>query len=254
MGGTTARGNLDEAGRAAQLDLLAAIRAALAGRADPRRAAHQQAYMKSSMPYYGVGLPALRRAVRPILAAPGFELASAGQWRAMLTFLWDQAAFREEWYAALTLARHPAYSAYAQQPDALPVYHHLIQTGAWWDVVDDIAQHLLGPALRAHPEVVGPQLRRWATDPSRWVRRSAILAQLDSGPATDTDLLGYALSVNLRGSAYGSEFFIAKAIGWALRQYANAEPGAAAWVHGYVAAHADDLAPLSVREATKHLR
>lgn len=149
--------------------------------------------------------------------------------------------------------RYPAYSAYAQQPAALPVYLHLVQTGAWWDVVDDIAQHLLGPALRTHPEVVGPQLRRWATAPNMWVRRSAIVAQLDSGPATDTDLLGYAMSVNLRRSAYGSEFFIGKAIGWALRQYAKAEPGAAAWVRGYVDAHADDLVPLSVREATKRL-
>jgi 3-methyladenine DNA glycosylase AlkD len=105
--------------------------------------------------------------------------------------------------------------------------------------------------LAGHREDVTPVVRRWATDEeSMWVRRAAILAQLRHRAGTDTALLAAAVEANLVGSTHGSEFFVRKAIGWALREHSRTDPD---WVRAFVDAHADRLAPLSRREALRLL-
>jgi 3-methyladenine DNA glycosylase AlkD len=225
-----------------------AVRAALAGQGDPARAAGQQAYMKSELPYVGLTAPELRALLRPLLVEHRF--VDRGSWEAAALELWDDATHREEWYATVALLRHRAYRTWLD-PDLLPLLEHLVRTGAWWDVVDEIASHLVGQVLLEHRAAVTPVMDAWSQDArSLWVRRTAMLAQLRHGEHTDTDLLERVLVANLDDTAYGREFFVRKALGWALRQHARSDP---AWVRTFVATHADRLSGLSRREALKHL-
>ena len=93
-------------------------------------------------------------------------------------------------------------------------------------------------------------LERWAVDDDLWLRRTAILAQLKRKDGTDLDLLRLALEQNLEDSLHGREFFIRKALGWALREHAKTDPD---WVRAFVAEHEDRLSGLTRREALKHL-
>lgn len=223
--------------------LVAAVRHVLAEHADPGRAPQMRAYMKSALPYRGVGLPQVRTLSRTVFDA--HPLPDRGEWEATVRALWDAAAYREEWYAAIALTGHRRYAGY-QDPRALPLYEHLVVTGAWWDVVDEVATHRVGPLLRGHPDEIAPVLRRWAYDADHWRRRTAILAQVGAKGATDTALLTDTIAPSL-GEA---DFFLRKAIGWALREYGKHDPD---WVRAYVDTHRTELSPLSVREATKHL-
>jgi 3-methyladenine DNA glycosylase AlkD len=89
-------------------------------------------------------------------------------------------------------------------------------------------------------------LRTWASDEDFWIRRAAITSQLKAKSATDQELLAAALDANLADQ----EFFIRKAIGWTLREYAKTDPQ---WVRSYVESRRTRLSPLSLREAMKHL-
>lgn len=224
-----------------------AVRAALADAGDPVRAAGQQAYMKSDLPYVGLTAPELRSLLKPLLAEHRF--IDRGSWEAAVLELWDDVTHREEWYAAVALLRHRAYRAWID-PGLLPLLEHLVRTGAWWDVVDEIAGHLVGQVLLDHRADVTPVMDAWSVDAdSLWIRRTAMLSQLRHGEDTDTDLLERVLVANLEDTAYGREFFVRKALGWALRQYARTD---AAWVRTFVSTHADRLSGLSRREALKH--
>jgi 3-methyladenine DNA glycosylase AlkD len=229
--------------------LVGAVRAALAGTGDPERAAGQQAYMKSSMPYRGLTSAELRALLRPLLADPVLAPVSREAWMIDVRTLWDQAVFREERYAALAVTAHRAARAW-QDPTALGLYRHLVEAGAWWDYVDLVAADRVGPILLQHRQIVTPVMRVYAVDDHLWVRRTAILAQLKHREETDLELLGDVIDANLEGSTYGREFFIRKAIGWALRQHARVDPG---WVRAFVEARGDRLSGLSRREALKHL-
>ena len=225
-----------------------AVRAGLAEVGDPERAAQQRAYMKSDLPYVGLGSPELERLLRPLLAEHRF--VDRGSWEAAVLELWEDATHREEWYAAIALLRHRAYREWLD-PDLLPLLEELVRTGAWWDVVDEVAGHLVGRVLLDHRDVVTPVMDVWAVDPdSLWVRRTAMLSQLRHREDTDVDLLARVLVANLDDTAHGKDFFIRRALGWALRQHARTDPE---WVLTFVGTHADRLSGLSRREALKHL-
>ncbi len=203
-----------------------------------------QAYMKSSMPFLGVKKDERSRVLRPVLAA--CRLPDRDTWEATIRALWDGASFREERYAALDLARSRAYVPYAQSPESLSLYDHLIVTGAWWDYVDDVAIRLVGPVLRRAPARTIPTIRRWARDPDRWRRRAAVICQVGAGDQLDADLLRETILANIDDP----DFFLRKGIGWALRQHARTDP---AWVRTFVATHSTRLAPLARREAMRVL-
>lgn len=228
---------------AADMALVAAIRAELARAADPGKAAAMRAYMKSSMPYLGAAMSQVRAVCRSVFAA--HPLASAEIWRASILALWRGAEYREERYAAIELAGAKRYQGWRTR-EMLPLYEELIVTGAWWDYVDAVGGHLVGALLRAHPAEMAPTMRAWSGDSSLWKRRASIICQLDSGAATDEALLFDCITPNLADR----EFFIRKGIGWALRQYARVNPDA---VRRYVAGHAAEMSALSRREAMKHL-
>jgi 3-methyladenine DNA glycosylase AlkD len=222
-----------------------AIRAALDGAGDPARAAGQQAYVKSAMPYRGLTSPELRTLVRPLLADPGLRVTDRRAWEQAVRDLWDDATHREERYAAIALTGHRAYRDW-QDVDTLPLYRHLVVTGARWDLVDEVASRRVGPILLADPARATPVVSAWATDYDLWLRRAAVLSQLSFRDRTDTALLRACIEANLADPS----FWLRKAIGWALRQYARTDPG---WVRASVQQWGDRLSPLSRREALKHL-
>lgn len=218
------------------------VRAALAAAGDPGRAVAQQRYMKSEMPFRGISSPELTELLRPLLTsyAPG----SRDEWEATVRELWDGATHREERYAALALARHRSARAWLD-PVSTPLFRHLLVTGAWWDLVDVIARHLVGDALARHRAELAPVLWAWATDEDPWVRRTAVIGQLGHGSDTDLDLLRHAI----RANADDRTFWLRKAIGWAMRDYARTDPD---WVRAEVE-RLPQLSGLSRREALKHL-
>lgn len=218
------------------------LRAAMEDLADPERADAQRAYMKSTLPFYGIGAPDLRVALRDPLRE--HRLSSFEDWEAAIRMLWDTARYREDWYAALAVAQYRWYHDWRTDLRALPLFLHMIKAGAWWDVCDEIASRLVGPLLHAHREEMTPTLVAWAVHDHMWVRRVAILSQLKAKDKTDTSLLEATIEPNLGDR----EFFIRKGIGWALREYSKTDPD---WVRSFVAAHADRISPLSKKEALR---
>jgi Predicted DNA alkylation repair enzyme len=223
--------------------LIVQVRQSLRVVADPSKAPAMQAYMKSAMPYYGVPAPVTKRVFARVLL--DHPLADRGSWLATVRALWHDATHREERYAALALAGHQYYLAY-QDPDTLDLYRELVVTGAWWDFVDTLASHRVGPILQTHHDEVRPTIVGWSTDPDMWLRRTSIICQLGAKQSIDLDLLTACIEPNLADR----EFFIRKAIGWALRQHAWID---AAWVQDYVRRQSDQLSPLSRREALKNV-
>jgi 3-methyladenine DNA glycosylase AlkD len=221
------------------LEVVPAIRSALRAAADPSRATGMRAYMKSAMPFLGVSAPLVRTTVTAALAE--LPLDSDG-WRPAVLSLWREAAFREERYAAIELAKR--FGRQASGGD-LALYEELVVTGAWWDLVDPVSQ-LVGSLLHRDPETLAPIVRAWSHDRDLWKRRTAIICQRSLKDGTDLDLLYACIEPNLADP----EFFIRKAIGWALRSYAWHDPRE---VERYVREHEAQLSPLSRREAAKNL-
>ncbi len=228
----------------ADRDLVAAMRRALEERADAERAPQMQRYMKSEMPYHGVPSPAVKASCREVFAE--HPLADYSAWRDTVLAMFRDASHREAWYCAVALAEYRKYRAHARRRESLALYEELVTGSAWWDVVDTVASHLLGPLHAEHPGWMAEQMRAWATDADIWKRRSAILSQLARKDEADLALLYDCIAPNMDDR----EFFIRKAIGWALRQVAWRDPDE---VVRYVEAHRERLSPLSKREALKNV-
>ena len=224
--------------------LTATIARELETLADPERAVQQQAYMKSAMPYAGIGATPLRQLCRRVFKAQ--PPADADAWLDAAADLWRKATVREMRYAAIELLNMPRFKKAWLSPDAVPLIREMVETGAWWDYVDNLAGNVMGDLLRRFPDQITPLLYAWAEDDHLWVRRTAILAQLKFHEATDEALLVHAIE----GSLHDKDFFARKAIGWALRQHSRTNPQ---MVIDYVNEHRDVLSPLSKREALKLL-
>lgn len=224
-------------------ELLTRLRAELQRAADPVKAAGMQAYMKSPMPYHGVPAVPMRLVCKRSFAPLRFD--SAAQWREAVLTLWRSAAFREERYAAIELTGHRLARLF-QDLEALPMYEEMIVTGAWWDYVDTLATHRLSALLKREPASLGRIMREWSRGDDLWKRRSAILCQIPLKQQTNPALLADCIAPALASR----EFFLRKAIGWALRQYGDTAPQ---WVIDYVRAHDAELSPLSKREALRKL-
>jgi 3-methyladenine DNA glycosylase AlkD len=223
--------------------LVTELRRRLRSAGDSARAAAMQSYMKSPMPFHGVPTPVMRALTRELIAA--HPLTGFGEWHDTTLELWRGARFREERYAAIELTGHRLYRDH-QLMKSLPLYEELIVTGAWWDLVDGVAGNRLGPLLERYQAPMHKRMLTWSRSPDRWKRRSSIICQLRFKQATDLELLYACIEANLADP----DFFIRKAIGWALRQYAWTD---AAEIRRYVGEHVAALSPLSRREALKNI-
>lgn len=226
------------------IELIEQIRSALPEHANPDRALQQQAYMKSTMPHYGLQAAELKGVLKKPLAS--HRLRNRDDWERAILTLWDEATHRELWYAAIAIARHRRYREWREQVESLALWEHMTRTGAWWDVCDEIAIHLVGLVLRANRDEVSPIMRQWADDDHLWIRRASILSQVRFKTETDTELLAACIIPSIPGK----DFFSRKAIGWALREYSKTDPG---WVRSFVEQHSEEMAPLSKREALRLL-
>ena len=221
-------------------DLVDYVALELAQRGDPADAAAMAAYMKTDMPFYGVKKPGRVIVMRAVMER--FRLETRRHYETAVRALWRQ-PHREEKYLAINLAgRYPQYVTLS----SVPIYRMMIVQGAWWDFVDAIAADLVGRVLLQQRPRMSATLDSWIDHDDMWLRRTAILAQLRHKAATDEDrLFDYCLR-----RSHEREFFIRKAIGWALREYAKTAPDA---VRTFVLANAASWSGLTYREATKHL-
>lgn len=223
--------------------LMREVREALAAAAVPADAKPMQAYMKSEMPYYGVKKPARAAALKPV-----FDARPLTKWedlRDTTLELWRTAKFREERYAALDLTRRREHRDHLVMR-AMPMYEEMIVTGAWWDYVDEIAAQRVWKILESDEKKMAKLMRKWSKDDDMWKRRTSILCQIKRKDRTDTKLLVDCMEPSIPSK----EFFLRKAIGWALRSHSYTGPD---WVIDYVAKNADRLSGLSKREGLKVL-
>jgi 3-methyladenine DNA glycosylase AlkD len=198
------------------------------------------AYMKTSMPFYGVPKPAREQIYRELKQR--FAVSNRKDYQRAVQGLW-RLPHREEKYFAIGLAR--TWRDFIV-PDSIPLYRRLIEEGAWWDFVDEVAAHLVGTVLLHHRKEIAPIMDRWIEHPDMWIRRTAIISQLKHKDKTDhTRLFRYSLA-----QAAEKEFFIRKAIGWALRQYAYTSPER---VRDFITSNRSKLSPLTYREASRVL-
>ena len=222
------------------MDRVDFVAAELAALANPENATAMAAYLKIDMAFFGVKRPDCSRIFKETMRR--YPVATRAEYERGVRELWSQ-PHREEKYLAVFLARAvPRYIS----PPSLPLYRKLIVEGAWWDFVDEIAAHLVGTLLLEHRERIAPIMEQWIDHSDMWLRRSALLAHLGHKEQTDESTL---FDHCLRRAAE-REFFIRKAIGWVLRQYARTAPDA---VTDFVLANRSAWSGLTFREATKHL-
>ena len=210
-----------------------------AAHADPENAAAMSAYMRDLFPFYGIKKPERAALFKAYLGQYGLPADEAALHEAVRA-LWDRPE-RECHYSACDLLGKQLKKL---SPASLGLIEQLIVSKSWWDTVDALTSYA-GTLFQRHPASRDQFLNRWRAADDFWLRRAAILHQRHYRTATDADLLFAIIRENL-GSR---EFFINKAIGWALREYSK-ENGAA--VREFIANH--DLAPLSAREGAKWLQ
>ncbi|MDQ0954150.1 3-methyladenine DNA glycosylase AlkD [Streptomyces phaeochromogenes] len=241
--GVTASGTSDghlEPPRSALADtVLERLTATYAAAADPRRAGEMRAYMKDIAPFLGLTTPDRRALSRTAL--DGTPRPDEADCTAVALRCWRLPEREYQYFAVDYLRRHVRRLS----SGFLPVARHLVSTVPWWDTVDALAAHVVGGLVEADPKL-RTDMDRWIEDDDLWVARTALLHQLRYKDATDTErLFGYCV----RQSGH-PDFFIRKAIGWCLREYAKTDPRA---VRDFVAGERDRLSPLSVREALKNV-
>lgn len=199
----------------------------------------QAAYMKNRFRFLGLTKPVRATLQKPIFKAHPVE--DEAMLAHLLETLW---AFecREYHYAALDLAM--AYQK-IHTPALLPVLTRMARANQWWDSIDPLAANLIGKLALRYPALNG-EIASWIHQDDFWLRRVAILFQLKHKKKTDVALLFSLCERTL----HEKEFFIRKAIGWALREYAKTNPHA---VWEFTQRYRLQLSGLSYREATRRI-
>lgn len=218
-------------------ELLKRLTAAHEARRDRERAPVMAAYMRGRFPF--LGIPAPERAAAYRAVTTGLTAPSEQDLAAVALACWQRPEREYQYFATALLRAH----AHVASAGFLRTVERLITTKPWWDTVDELAQHVVGAMVAAHPELRA-DMDRWIDAEDFWLARSAILYQTRYRDRTDADVLfAYCLK-----RARDTEFFIRKAIGWALREYSKTNPDA---VLRFVVASCGALSGLSKREALR---
>lgn len=214
------------------------LRTSLVELSDPNQAPKMSAYMKDRYEFLGIKSPVRKLAARTTLKVS--RTASPGEVVEFAHSCWAQPE-REFQYVAIDAL---CVNVKRLRASDLREVEQLIVAKSWWDTVDALASQTVGGLVAAHPELV-VVMDEWIDSENIWLARTAILHQLKYKGKVDPDrLFRYSLS-----RAGDTEFFIRKAIGWALRQHAKVDPDA---VYAFVDQHADEFSGLTKREAQKH--
>lgn len=198
------------------------------------------AYMKNHFPYLGISSPHRSSLLKPLLEKG--ICPSHSELPLICKQLWSLPE-REYTYAALSLL-----SKMQRQltPNDIDWICALITERSWWDSVDTLAGGILSAVVVKNPDCLWDQFAKHIESDNFWLNRTAIIVQLRCKHQTDTRFLETAILPHLANK----EFFLRKAIGWSLRQYARTNPQ---WVIDFVNQHSSQLSGLSKREALKHL-
>lgn len=220
-------------------DYLAPLVKAFERSADAENAGPMKKYMREQFEYLGIKTPQRKALEKEFFGEYG--LPPVGELDKLVRRLWVL-PHREYKYTALEfLARRKRYLT----SDSVSLLEWLITTESWWDTVDGLAANQVGGVLARFPEVRDEHIGRWRRQENFWLRRTTLLFQLRYKEQTDADLLYALINENLGDS----EFFIQKAIGWALREYSKSDPLA---VQQFVAN--SELSGLAHREALKWMK
>ncbi|SHL85890.1 DNA-7-methylguanine glycosylase [Chitinophaga jiangningensis] len=195
-------------------------------------------YMRDQFEFCGIKSPRRKLILRELKATHG--VPPIADMPALVKALWKLPQ-REYQYAAVDMMQ-PMHKQFI--PDHLPLFEFMMLEKSWWDTVDNILSALVSPWFKKFPELRAAVTDRWIASDNRWLQRGAIIYQNGWKLQTDEKVMfQYILQCN-----HSKEFFIQKAIGWALREYSKVNPAA---VKKFVAQH--PLAPLSKREALRLL-
>ena len=222
-----------------QHPLVVYIRTELIKTGDSDKAAAMQAYMKTDQKFYGVQANPRRAIFRQ--AKKRYPISTWSEYEQLIFELWN-GEYREDMYQALEIAE--TYKIFRVEK-SWDLYENLIRTATNWDTLDWIAAKLIGELVLENRQFESV-LKQWIVDENFWVRRAALLAHLKHKRHTNTKLLAYTI----KKLAHEKEFFIRKAIGWVLRNYAYTDP---LWVKRFVVRNRSTLSNLSIREAMKNI-
>ncbi|WP_077618011.1 DNA alkylation repair protein [Bacillus sinesaloumensis] len=197
-----------------------------------------QKYMKNKFAFLGIKTPLRRQLTSSFYKETG--ILKQGINLEFVTQLWEMDE-REYQYAAQD---YLVKSIKKISKDHLPFIENLITTKSWWDTVDVLAPHLVGKIAKETPSVIEESIEKWAKSDNLWLKRSSILFQLKYKEETKEAILYKYIIAN----AESKEFFIQKAIGWALREYSKTNPSS---VRDFI--NETPLPKLSIREGSKYI-
>ncbi|MFC1550353.1 DNA alkylation repair protein [Candidatus Neomarinimicrobiota bacterium] len=220
--------------------MAAYLRSEMKKAGDNAKAKGMQAYMKTDQPFYGVQAGPRRIIFRR--AKKKFAIKSRTDYFELINELWC-GKYREDMYQAIEIAE--AYKVYIDDK-SWEFFEILVRTATNWDTLDWIAAKLISPLIIKNRKFE-KRLIEWSKDNNLWVRRASILAHLRHKDETNTELL----TILILELASEKEFFIRKAIGWILREYAYTNPD---WVKTFIKQNEKKLSGLSIREALKNIR
>ena len=216
-----------------------ALQRGFEGAQDPERAVAMARYMRDQFAFYGIPAPLQRSIARTALR--GLPTPTEVELAEFARACWQRPQREWQYVACDTVGAHVRTCS----PAFLTMVEEMITTRSWWDTVDTLAGHAVGPLVAMHTGLAA-EMDRWVLSDNFWLARAALLHQLGYRERTDSArLFRYC-----EARAADREFFIRKAVGWALRQYARTDPDR---VRAFVEEHDAELSGLSKREALRHL-
>ena len=221
-------------------NLVRLINTELEAKAHPDHREGMIAYMKHQFEYYGVKSPMRKEVLRSIWKE--HKVLIQDNFRELTKLLWA-CDHRECKYFAMDILKKCKRNIDGKDIGFL---EELITDGSWWDTVDFLSVHVGGEVFRKAPELIKPRTDKYLAGDNIWLIRLGILYQLSYGPETDTERLFDILERSMGTK----EFFINKAIGWALRQYSKYNPNA---VREFIEKNKQKMANLSIREGSKYI-
>jgi len=217
-------------------DYIHQVKATLSTHADPAAALKMQSYMRNKFEFLGIKAPKLRSISKPFLSKENLppeklvpDIASE---------LWQHSQREYQYFAIELLKRFMK----APPKEWIEIYESLIVQKSWWDTVDGLAAWLIGNYFQLYPDQTKPCTKKWMNSNNIWLQRTCLIFQLKYKDKTDFDLM----QSFIRPLTSSNEFFIKKAIGWALREYSKINPEA---VSEFADSH--KLSKLSYNEATR---
>lgn len=213
--------------------------ATLSNNRNTEDAFHMQKYMKGKYVFYGIKTKERRKLLKEVAANHTAEIQNEIRNIALQLYEFPQ---RELHYCAMELFEKQLRKKYIV--DDITIIETLLTTNSWWDTVDFISKQILGKYLQQYPEQIDHVIMKFSSSDNLWLNRSTLIFQLSYKDNTNEELL-FKQCEYFKDS---NEFFIKKAIGWALREYAKTNPQS---VLNFV--NSTSLKPLSRKEAIRNI-